>query len=185
MKRIEIVLVSLFFLSIIGKLTAFPGSGLMFVCSSMLLALLYFGLGWFVLRNEHSGKKHVGLSVLLGLFMAMGVVGVLFKFQLWPGEQIMIVSSMFLLLMFGLIVIIFRGRYHPRYYLHTVVRVLVAIVVLLAINFVKARYLINVYFRDDLKQRDLMIRAYEHPENEDYQKDVEDYWKQKNNYQDQ
>ncbi len=76
--------------SIILKLMNWPFGGIFLTMSLSTLAIMYFPMGFLTLRNAASDKQNTAMSLSAGLVMCIALIGMLFKFQIWPGSGVML-----------------------------------------------------------------------------------------------
>lgn len=100
MKKAEISLILIILVLLTLALLNVPGMGLLMALFCPLLSILYFWFG-FALFNDiplkHIFKRksytdiparNIILSVLMGIFISLIPIGILFKIQFWPGTSV-------------------------------------------------------------------------------------------------
>jgi hypothetical protein len=113
MKKTEIILSLIIIIGIIMRILIVPGRGLVLVIGFSSLAIMYQFLGFaffndIPLTNIFKKASYQGISVLriigtvaLGLSLSVGLLGILFKFQFYPGAGFMLLEgSIFISLCF-------------------------------------------------------------------------------------
>ncbi len=102
MKTAEKILIGLILLAFLFSAMRWPGGGVLLVLSLSALACLYYPLGAFLfngirLRHAFNKASYVGLpgsrllaALGIGMVLSMLVLGMLFKWQFWPGSAIML-----------------------------------------------------------------------------------------------
>ncbi|MDX5447858.1 MAG: hypothetical protein LPK47_05705 [Bacteroidota bacterium] len=119
MKKLEIVLVVLMILSLGMKFMELPGSDFLLLMSATLLSLLYYLFG-FALFNNIGGRqilqrsaysktntKQIVLAIGLGIALSTLILGILFRFMMYPGGMIMLVVGLVATLLLALITLFF------------------------------------------------------------------------------
>jgi hypothetical protein len=106
MKQTEKILGLLAILALVLKFMLVPGSSILAVLSLSLLALLYQFLSFAFfnnirLRNIFKKESYRGLTslriigtIVLGFSLAIAVLGILFKFQSYPGASMMLIEGL-------------------------------------------------------------------------------------------
>lgn len=110
MKKLEVILISLFLVACLMYISYVPGTGLFKTIFAMLLAQFYFALSFALLnglgfrtmikRVSYSSIKpgYIILAVIAGLVLANGVMAILFLSMRWPGAFAMAFFSTAILL---------------------------------------------------------------------------------------
>ena len=111
MKKWEKILWSSFLVGLVFKLMHWPGAGILTVFSLVLVALFYFYLGVGVFNDlslrqmfnrknyTHKNRLNLLLGALFGIVIGTLVIGILFKFMLWPGGNILLSVGLISLLL--------------------------------------------------------------------------------------
>lgn len=110
-----------FIAATIFKFNHWPGTGVLFVLSFAIFALLFLPL-MFVLKMKENPEKRNKLVLVLGMLLGVtAVVGVMFKIMHWPGASIMMYSTLFGLVFVYVPIYFFSGIRNPLYKLNTIV----------------------------------------------------------------
>lgn len=119
MKKLEIVLVVLMILSLGMKFIGLPGSDLLLVLSATLLSLLYYLFGFALFNNiggrqilqrsaySQTNTKQIVLAIGFGIALSTLILGILFRFLMYPGGFIMLVVGLVATLLLALITLFF------------------------------------------------------------------------------
>jgi hypothetical protein len=120
-KTAEKIAAALAVIAICLSLLAWPGGGPLLVLSLSFLAILYYPFGALLfngirLRNVLSKPSYAGINrsrllagAGIGLILAMLCLGMLFKWQIWPGAQA-ILNIGLLLSAVVLLLLLFKAR---------------------------------------------------------------------------
>lgn len=162
MNKLERVLIAILVLALVLKGLRLPMASLLLILSLSTLATLYLCFSWRLLPQPLPQKQVLRLGVQVGFALAIGLVGILYKLQIWP------MSNFFLLIgsagLAVLILIILRARknqpelaeYH-RPLLRRAIPVCLACAFLYALP---VRSLVAFYYRGDPELQPLMIRLH-------------------------
>ncbi len=98
MKRLELILLAIWVLSIAFKFSEIPGSAILLSVSTMSLAAAYaFAFRGYIeifagldLVEENESTMAAFVGRLTSMALAVALVGILFKLQHWPGARIML-----------------------------------------------------------------------------------------------
>jgi hypothetical protein len=107
MKKTEIIIATLAIIALVLNLMLIPGSGMLTVLSFSILAVIYFYFG-LVIFNDVTVKevlkirsiselivlRNIG-AVATGAALALTIIGLMFKIQLWPGANINLSVGLF------------------------------------------------------------------------------------------
>lgn len=97
MKKTEIILWVVFAISILMKMFHIPGHGILMVLSSTILSLLYTYFGFALFNNirfrnifkkksyKNISTRNITIAIISGIIFGLAMLGVLFKFQSYPG----------------------------------------------------------------------------------------------------
>lgn len=161
MKKWEKILWSLFFVGLVFKLMHLPGAGIITVFSLVLVSLFYFYLGIGVFNNlsvkqmfnrkNYTNKIRFNLlfGALFGIVLATLVIGILFKFMLWPGGNILLSAGLISLLI-SLIVYFFLNHFGKMFFEKRVfVRVTLIGLTSLGLYVIQSDSIIDFYYPND------------------------------------
>jgi hypothetical protein len=128
MKKTEIILATLSIIALGLNLLLIPGGGVLTVLTLSALSMIYFYFG-FALFNDirlriifkkDSYKEISSLKILgavgAGLALSMTTIGLMFKFQSWPGADINLGAGLFGLLIVTIVGLIKYSKNKSGYY---------------------------------------------------------------------
>lgn len=123
MKKAECILASLAIISVVLKLCSVDGAILLSTVSFITLSLFYLALSFLLLNDislknifyrvayKHANGKHILWALASGFSLCVGILGVLFKLNKWPGGSMLLVMGMLFLIC---VVTVSLIRYVPR-----------------------------------------------------------------------
>jgi hypothetical protein len=107
MKKTEIIIATLAIIALVLNLMLIPGSGMLTVLSFSILAVIYFYFGLVIFNDvtvkevlkirsisELIALRNIG-AVATGAALALTIIGLMFKIQLWPGANINLSIGLF------------------------------------------------------------------------------------------
>jgi hypothetical protein len=160
MKKLETILLGLFFISIPLKIFQLPGGELILLLSSASVAMFYYIAGYFIMNDvslkrllkERKGKN-VSVPVLFGSIMAgwdfsIITLGILFKLMLFPGADNMLVTGIILLTVLQ-IGSIFIRKTHTETFARFFNRVIIFFGAGLLASFISYNQIIDFQYSDD------------------------------------
>jgi hypothetical protein len=83
--KTEKVLALLFILAVLSKIFHIPTAATQVILSTSVLACLYFVGGIYFFSDEKIKKNTAIYSIIYGMFLSVGCIGVLFKLEVWVG----------------------------------------------------------------------------------------------------
>ena len=122
--------------AIVFKFLHFPGASILLCLSLGILSILYYPLGFALLNNlkfRHLFKKESYKATTVkriiggagaGIAFSFSVIGVLFKFQSWPGAIIMLYGGLLGVIMITSVSIVKRIKHADIYYSNILKRAL-------------------------------------------------------------
>lgn len=135
MKKTELILIGITLLALLMKLLHLPASGVLTVLSLSSISGIYMYLGFTLFNNlrfrnlfkkesykEISTKRIVG-GIGSGLALSVSVIGILFKFQSWPGASINLITGIIGLIIVTIISLIKMKKNTDNYYSNILKRV--------------------------------------------------------------
>lgn len=135
MKKAELILIGLAALALIMKFLHLPASGILTVLSLSSISMIYFYLGFALFNNlrfrkifkkesykEISTKRIVG-GIGVGLTLSISAIGILFKFQSWPGASVNLIMGIIGLSVVTIISLIKMQKNKDNYYSNILKRV--------------------------------------------------------------
>ncbi len=185
MKKIEIVLLIGLILGLIMTIFHLPGSNILTIISLFLLSMLYFYLGFAIFNNirfrkvfqkkSYKGKStsRIIIGIGTGLALSVSIIGILFKFQLWPGETVQLGIGLFGL---GIIILIslFNLKKDPdKYYLDVLKRaIIIATISIFAIS-IPTKVLLDWRFPNNPEYVQALLDSKTDPSNPELWENVE------------
>lgn len=135
MKKTELILIGLAVLALVMKFFHLPGSGILTVLTLSSISVIYMYLG-FALFNKIRFRKifkkesYKGIStkriiggIGTGLALSFSAIGILFKFQSWPGASMQLSIGLFGLGIVTIISLIKIKKSTDNYYTNILKRV--------------------------------------------------------------
>jgi hypothetical protein len=159
MKRTEIILASIAFISLILAFFWIPFAAMLLVLSFSGLSILYQWFSFALLngiRLRNVGKKQsfsgisgrrIAISIVAGISFSIAVIGLMFKFMRWPNAHQMLLMGVIPLVVIGSISIIKFITTKDVYYKKMLIRIGI-------IGGLSVAFMIAPYFWFDLKYRD-------------------------------
>lgn len=86
--KTEKALVIIAIIGIFLKMFHVPGGAPLLVLSLLILALLYFPLGFYFLSDK-SYKENTVTSIVFGWLLSVCFIGIMFRIMHWPGAKMM------------------------------------------------------------------------------------------------
>ncbi len=174
MKKLETILLGLFFLSIILKIFSLPGGELILLLSGASLAMFYYVAGYFIMNDvslrrllRERKSKNVSVPVLFGSIMAgwdfsMITLGILFKLMFFPGADNMLVAGIILLTVLQ-IGSIFIRKTHPQTFARFFNRVIIFFGAGLLASFISYNQIIDFQYSGDLEYSEALKKTMAFP----------------------
>ncbi len=135
MKKTELILIGIAIIAMIMKFFHMPFSGVLTVLSFTFLSVIYMYFGFALFNNirfrkifkketykEISTKRIIG-GVSAGFALSVSVVGIMFKFQSWPGASFNLYSGIAMLTVIAIISIIKMKKSRDKYYSNILKRI--------------------------------------------------------------
>jgi hypothetical protein len=128
MKKTELIVATLSILALALNLLLIPGGGVLTVLTLSTLSMLYFclgfalfnAIGWSEISNEHGYKGISKLRIVgaigAGFALSTTTVGLMFKFQSWPGADFNLIVGLVGLLIVVIIGLIKYAKNKSDYY---------------------------------------------------------------------
>lgn len=86
--KFEIIFGCAAFIGLLFKIQHWPGTGIILDLSISALAVLYFSLGVYMLKNRYAKEQNTLLLGVSSIVHAIILMGFLFKLQRWPGGHL-------------------------------------------------------------------------------------------------
>lgn len=116
MKKGELILIAIALVALLLNILLIPGGGVLTVLSLSSLSMIYFYFGFALFNDiplrkvfkkesykEVSSARTVG-AVGAGMALSMTIIGIMFKFQAWPGSELNLLVGLL-----GLVVVLIVG----------------------------------------------------------------------------
>lgn len=181
LKRVEIISGITLVTGLVFKyVLQWPFGGPMLVVGMGSLATAYAIGGGVLLKSNTTETENKLLINAGGKLLAVGLIGILFKLMFWPNAMNMLMVAC-LLLPFAIgAAIWFKINQNPSeeaVYAKLLVRSVIVYVVVVSLYFTPISTIIAVQHRGDAEMIRLKTQSYEHPENKEYKKQLEDYYR--------
>jgi len=161
MKKTELILIVIVIVSILLSIVNLPGGVLFTTLSILSLSGLYFYLGLFLfngipLKGIFKKSSYKGLSVVrilgtmfLGLVYAALLIGILFKFNYWPGGHFLLLTGINLLILSIIVLflktLLSKTVFYKKYLFQSIAFLVVAV----AFYFIPFGYIERIKFRNN------------------------------------
>ena len=179
MKKTEIVLGSIFVISLVFRVLHIPASGILTVLSLSALAQLYFmfsfalfnNIGFRKLFKSESYKdievKKIVLPALIGAFgFSTTIIGILFKLMFWPGSSFTLGLGLFFMsISFVIISIIFYKD--KAYYKNILIRFLIIGTIGATLFFASTENIVYSFYGKN-EYSEALKNVITNPQNEEY-----------------
>lgn len=180
MHKTEKILISLAGIGLISKAFLYTYGATILVSSLLALAFVYLFFTWKLLQNEdEKGRQYIIMSLLTGVILAFGIIGVITKFQLTPYPNSILSISLFGITFFTLIIYSFYNRegFLNNYFKQLLIRLGCWGVVFMFFLFVEKPQLIAFFKRDDPQFVRKYEQFYNDPKNDTVKEDFHQYIK--------
>jgi hypothetical protein len=169
MKRLEQILAVIVLISLVMKLFSIPFAGELFTLSVSILIIMYTYFGWLLfndirLRNMTKRVYYVGIPksriiCTIGLGFGTGLVssGVLFRIQLWPMTNEVVIFGLIVTSVSLLIILLASLKSTGKLLKRNIIRITTVVILGTASLFVSELTLMEVYHGDHPEY----IKAYE------------------------
>lgn len=158
------------------KIFHVPFASILLVLTLSGLAILYFGFGFYLFSLNNLKEQNLPLSIAGGVFLSMGIIGILFKLMYWPGADMMLVIPLPLILMFFLLpFFFFKNSDIRRYYHRMQIRTGVVGLLCLVLYFTPNSTLLALQHWDNPELARLKAKAYDNPDNQQYKLELQEY----------
>ncbi len=181
MKKLELIIGLSSILSLILNLLLVSGGGVMTVLMLSIYSMLYFALSFIILNNielKNAFKKesYKGIStariigsIATGIALSITIIGVLFKFQSYPGANLELINGLT-----GMIIVLIVGliRYiktKNKFYINVFKRLLIVGGFGLILILMPKGMLIDVKYRNHPEYAKALKNVTVNPFNKDFQ----------------
>jgi hypothetical protein len=185
MKQLERILAIVVVIAIAMKVLLIAGGGVLLVISLSTLSLFYYFLG-FAYFNEisfsdifkkeaYKGIRAIRIigSIGLGWSLSALLMGVLFRFQSYPGGRVMIFQGIFFLLICLIVAAVRNSKAESGRYTKIFNRIAIVGIFGLIISLIPSIKFIEVFHRDQPAYVEALRKFNEDPTNKEYQAAVE------------
>ena len=175
MKKAEIILAILALIGILLSVLHIPGGNILTVLTMTILSMVYFclsfallnGLGFRgMIKNDNykaiSALRMVG-AVLSGIVFSIAIIGILFRWMMWPGAGAMLLVSIPGFLIMLIIVLIKCFTKKELFYRNMLIRIVV-IGIPLIILFANSSLVRNIRYSDNPELLQAIEEAEQNPE---------------------
>lgn len=177
MKKAEIILAVLTLVGILLSVLHIPGGNILAVLTMTILSMVYFclsfallnGLGFRgMIKNDNykaiSALRMVG-AVLSGIVFSTAIIGILFRWMMWPGAGAMLIVSIPGFLIMLIIVLIKYFTKKELFYRNMLIRIVI-IGIPLVVLFVNSSLVRNIRYSDNPELLQAIEEAEQNPEDE-------------------
>lgn len=177
MKKAEIILAVLTLVGILLSVLHIPGGNILAVLTMTILSMVYFclsfallnGLGFRgMIKNDNykaiSALRMVG-AVLSGIVFSTAIIGILFRWMMWPGAGAMLIVSIPGFLIMLIIVLIKYFTKKELFYRNMLIRIVIIGIPLLVL-FVNSSLVRNIRYSDNPELLQAIEEAEQNPEDE-------------------
>lgn len=180
MKKFELIFGLIAATGIILKFTFnVIGSMFLMILSFSMLNLFYLLLSFaffnnIVLRDvlkkrayKETNLKRVLGSFVLGLSLAIIIIGALFKIQLWPGAYIQLKTGLIILSFVSFVAIFLSNRNTSEFFIRIFKRITIIGGIGIVLFFTPSYKLVDIYYRNDPAMAKLEKKRLANPDNEE------------------
>ncbi len=168
------IAITLFFLDVTGV-------SVILVVLLSLLSMFYFMGGIHFLTPKADRDPVLMLSAVAGGAISIGLVGFLFELLHWPGGNFMYgIGFIATAIILGLSIFMYQRQDKLKtYYKRMMIRTGVLVVLLSTFYLIPSAVILNVQFKGEPELIKLILLTEEDPQNEEYRKNLEAYWQQR------
>ncbi len=181
--RTEIVFFVLFIIGLVFKLFSWPGGGILLIITFGTLAMLYAGGGVYFFSYKHMKNQIRKLSVFAGLSLSVCLIGILFTLMFWPGAEAQLMVGGFSALAIFVTSLVLQSKNTEEelkgYFRIMIIRTGLVGGMALVLFFTPLPAKIKFIYMHDPEMIELWEKAYENPENEQYQRELDEYQQEK------
>ncbi len=176
--KTEKVVACIFLGGLVFKLMHWPGGGPLIVLSLTVLFIFYFAFAFYFFCDKQIKRQNLALSIISGIFLSTVPIGLMFKFQYWPGAQVMLLPGLFTTPIF-LIIILFLQKKSAEdlivYYKNMFARTLVLSILSIVMYFTPISTLVKIQYSDNPEFVKIATNHYENPYDKDYTRQYNEY----------
>lgn len=183
LKRVEIISSIVLIMGLVFKyVLQWPFASPMFIVGMGSLAAVYAIGGQTFFKSNTSEIENNLLLNATGKLLAIGLIGILFKLMFWPNAMNMVIVAS-VLLPFAIGAAIWLKINHHKSeegaYRKLLLRSVIVYIGVVVLYFTPISTIIAFQHRGDNEMIRLKTQSYEHPENKEYRKELEEYWNSK------
>ena len=186
MKKAEPLILTSFFFGIIMIAFHIVGYDIVFILSTIILALIYFYLGIAIFNNirfrrifKKESYKNLNLpliinAILVGLALSITLVGILFKYQMWANPNFIITMGLVGLIIISIIsLLVYKGdfrKYLKKIFLRTI---LIGAIGILMLS-VETKTILDWRYPNNPEYVKALLESQKDPSNEDLWEKVQE-----------
>jgi len=179
MKKAEMLIVIFAVISLILNLLLFPNSGIFMTVILLVLSMLYSYLGFALFNEIELGRifnietyKDISTSRIIvaigaGVVLSMTTIGILFKFQFWPGASYILGVSLAVLLIVLLIVTFMYRKSKAVFYIRIYYRLVIFGGIGLSLMLLQNETILEFKYRNHPDYIEVYKKALADPENQE------------------
>jgi hypothetical protein len=185
MKKTELILYAIAVIALIFKLFHFPGSDILMIISLFFISVMYFIFGFALLNNlrfrelfKTDSFKRISTNQIIGgigtgIALSIGLIGILFKIQGYPGADINLIGGMLTTSILSAIVIFKQLNKSTPYYLAILRRTLPVMVVCATLFIIPTETWLNWRYPNNPEYVQAILQAQNNPDSVELWKKVE------------
>lgn len=181
MRKIELIIGLSSILSLVLNLLLVPGGGVLTVLTLSIYSMFYFALSFVLLNNiglksafkkeSYKGISTVRIigSVATGIVLSITIIGILFKFQSYPGANLELINGLAGMI---IVLIVTQIRYiktRNKFYIHVFKRLLIVGGFGLILILMPNGKLIDIKYRNHPEYAKALKNVTADPFNKDFQ----------------
>ena len=182
LKRVEIFAAIGLVVALSFRIFQIPFSGPLTVFSVPTLAFIYAYGGFILLKNKTSVTENKFLLVVTVAVLSIGLIGITFKLMFWPNAVNMLLVANILLPLAICVAVWFKfnsAKETAGDYNAFLLRVVLVYAFAALLYVTPNATLIALQHRGDPEMIRLKTQSYEHPENKEYRKQLDEYQRTK------
>lgn len=186
MKKTELILIGLVVLALLLKFLHLPGSEILTILSLSSISVYYMYLGFALFNNLKFRKifkkgSYKGIStnriiggIVTGLALSISAIGILLKFQSWPGASMQLGFGLFGLGIVTVISLIKIKKSTDNYYQNILRRVVFFGTICIILSAIPKRTWLNWNYPNYPEYVNAVLDAQANPENQELWEKVEE-----------
>lgn len=176
MKKLELILLSLYGVFLVLNALQLPGSSLLFILFSTSYSMFYFIAGFAIFNNisfaafkntkglKSISPKRAVASIAFGMAISVLILGVLFKVLIWPGWQTMLINGLGILIFAYLFSFLLAKNKNNITLAKAKPRVLIAAIFGLVFYFLPSQTIVEIKYRYNPELKELLLQKLENPQ---------------------